>query len=89
MQLAHQPDYAFHPGETLAEALDELGMDVSNLAQRTGLSRNWLEGLIGGSNAVNLTAASLLEQAISIPAGFWLRSQANFDHHSARVAVKP
>ena len=89
MQFAHQPDYAFHPGETLAEALDELGMTVSNLARKSGLSRDWLEGLIGGSNAVNLTAASLLEKAIGIPAGFWMRSQANFDHHSARVAVKP
>jgi len=38
--LPYVPDYAVPPGETLEEALEELGMSQSELARRTGRPEN-------------------------------------------------
>lgn len=89
MKSAHQPADACHPGATLTETLNELGMTIAGLAGRTGRSAPWLDSPVRGESAVTLAAATALEIAINIPTRCWRRHQANLDRHPARVARQP
>jgi addiction module HigA family antidote len=78
------PDYAVHPGLTLKESLDRTGMSQSDLAERSGLSRKTINGIINGRESVSHDTALLLEKVFRVPARFWVGLQSNFDAADAR-----
>ena len=80
-----QPDYAIHPGETLAETLEELGMSQAELAQRMGRPLQMISEIIQGKKAITAETALQLERATSVPANFWNSSQRNYEAALARV----
>ncbi len=80
-----QPDYAMHPGETLAETLDELGMSQAELAQRMGRPLQMISEIVQGKKAITAETALQLERATGIPANFWNSSQRNFEAAVARL----
>ena len=43
-----EPDYAVAPGETLSETLESLGMSQRDLALRTGMSADTINGNVEG-----------------------------------------
>jgi addiction module HigA family antidote len=80
-----QPDYAIHPGETLAETLEELGMSQAELAQRMGRPLQMLSEIIQGKKAITAETALQLERATGVPASFWNSSQRNYEANVARI----
>ena len=79
-----QPDYGIHPGETLAETLEELGMSQAELAQRMGRPLQMISEIIQGKKAITAETALQLERATGVPANFWNSSQRNYEATLAR-----
>jgi len=73
-----QPDYAIHPGETLSETLEEIGMSQAELAQRMGRPLQMISEIIQGKKAITAETALQLERATGVPANFWNSSQRNY-----------
>ena len=78
-KYAYQPDYAYHPGETLAETLDELGMSQAELAHRMGCPLKTINQIIHGKASITADTALQLEQVTGVPASFWNSAQRNFE----------
>ena len=76
-------DLIIHPGETLAEALEERNMTQSELAIRTGMSELYIEQVIKGQQDINPEFASKLEGAFGIESLFWMNLQKNYDRELA------
>lgn len=85
MTIPFQPDYAIHPGETLAETLEELGMSQAELAQRMGRPLQMISEIIQGKKAITAETALQLERATGVPANFWNSSQRNYEAVLARL----
>ena len=83
--LFFEPDYAIHPGETLAETLEELGMSQAELAQRMGRPLQMISEIIQGKKAITAETALQLERATGVPANFWNSSQRNYEATLARL----
>ena len=69
----YHPPIVFHPGETLEEKLEELGMDARALAEETGMSVAKVNGFLNGAVDVSADTAVRLEKALGITARFWLK----------------
>jgi HTH-type transcriptional regulator / antitoxin HigA len=78
------PQVAFHPGETLSEKLDELGMGPKEFAIRTGKPEKTIIAVIKGKSSITPEMAVQFEQVLKIPAHFWLNIQQNYDEFIAR-----
>jgi len=59
--LLFEPDYAIHPGETLAETLEELGMSQAELAQRMGRPLQMISEIIQGKKAITALGRDVAE----------------------------
>lgn len=84
----YQPPIAFHPGETLAEKLEELGYGPKEFATRTGKPEKTIFAIINGKSSVTPEMAVQFEQVLKIPAHFWLNKQRNYDEYLAREELK-
>ena len=76
-------DLIIHPGETLAEALEERNMTQSELAIRTGMSELFIEQVIKGQQDITPEFALKLEEAFGIESLFWMNLQKNYDRELA------
>ena len=72
-------DLIIHPGESLAEALEERNMTQSELAIRTGMSELYIEQVIKGQQDITPEFASKLEGTFGIESLFWMNLQKNYD----------
>src|SRR5260221_7092878 len=81
-----KPDYAFHPGETLAETLETLSMSQAELAQRTGRPLKTINEIVQGKAAITADTALQLERVTGVPANFWNNAQRNYEAALARQA---
>jgi HTH-type transcriptional regulator / antitoxin HigA len=77
-------DIAFHPGETLAEKLEELKMGPKEFAIRTGKPEKTIIAILKGTSSITPEMAVLFESVLKIPANFWIKRQFNFDEYKAR-----
>jgi addiction module HigA family antidote len=68
-----------HPGRLIKSELDELGVSVSEAAEKLGVTRSQLYRVINGESAVSAEMAYRLEKAIGSTADFWLRLQGKYD----------
>src|SRR5690606_8023211 len=82
---AFNPDYAVIPGETLAETLAKTGMTQQELANRSGLARKTINGIINGSEPITPDTAIQFEKVFRVPARFWINLQNNYDEAKARL----
>jgi HTH-type transcriptional regulator/antitoxin HigA len=76
-------DIAFHPGETLAEKLDELKMGPKEFAIRSGKPEKTIIGILKGESSITPEMAVLFESVLKIPARFWIKRQYAFDEYKA------
>ena len=76
-----------HPGEVIADGLQESGISKVDLAAALGVSRNTVYGLINQKQAVTAEMAVRLEAAFGSTAETWLNMQAAHDLWKARTAV--
>lgn len=72
-------DLIIHPGETLAEALEDRGMSQRELAIRTGMTEKHISTVVHGQKGISPAFARKLEYALGIEASFWMNLQANYD----------
>lgn len=73
------PGLVIHPGETIADILEDRKLTQRGLARRAGVSEPFLSDVICGKKGVSKTLAMGLEHALGVPSSFWLNLQTNFD----------
>lgn len=73
------PDLIIHPGETIADVLEERGLSQIELAARTGVTPAYVSNVISGKKDISASFAMSLEYALGVPKSFWLNLQANYD----------
>ncbi|MDR1461980.1 MAG: HigA family addiction module antidote protein [Azoarcus sp.] len=79
-----------HPGELLREdVIAELGLSVTEAAERLGMSRVAFSRVLNGKAAVSPDLAIRLERAGVSTARAWLAMQANYDLAQARKHPQP
>ena len=83
-----QPDWVSPPGDTVADALEELRMSQADLALRTGFTRKHINRLLRGNVAITAEAAVRLEAVLGEPASFWLSREAQYREALARRAAQ-
>ena len=81
----YTPPTVTHPGITLKEKLDELGMSQKEFAVRTGKPEQTIVKVIDGKSALTPDMAVKFESVLGIPATFWLNRQQNYDEAVARL----
>lgn len=72
-------DLVIHPGETIADVLEERGITQTELAIRTGVTPAYISSIISGKKNISTKFAMSLEYALGVPKSFWLNLQANYD----------
>jgi HTH-type transcriptional regulator/antitoxin HigA len=82
---AFQPDYAVHPGETIAEWLEEQSMTQAEFAVRIGMSAKALNQMVRGHAPVTPETSLRLEAVTGIPARTWNALQALYAEDLARI----
>ena len=72
----HSPS---HPGPIIRDALEDLGLSVTDAARILNVSRPTLSTLLNERSGVSPEMAVRLSKAIGSTPGFWLRLQMNYD----------
>lgn len=78
-KLKFNPNYAVHPGETLLETIDAMGISQMQLAERTGKTTKAINEIIKGKAAITPQTALQLERVLNIQASFWNSLQKRYD----------
>lgn len=73
------PDHASHPGELLAEELEERGMSQRALAQKIGRPVQAINEICRGRKRITAETALALQDALGISAHVWLGLQVQYD----------
>lgn len=68
-----------HPGETLAEVLEDREITQAELAARTGVSTAYVNNIIKGKKGISAKFAMGLEYALNVPKSFWMNLLSNYD----------
>lgn len=84
-QNQYFPQSIPHPGETLIEKLEEMGMGPKEFALRTGKPEKTITAILKGDSSITADMAVQFENVTKIPAHFWLNSQRSYDEYLARV----
>ena len=77
-----------HPGEYLAETLDELGVSQARFAREIGVSPMRISHVIKGSRPVTAELALLFGRALEQSPQYWLNLQADFDLKTAESSLR-
>ena len=75
---AFPPLYTILPGETLAETLEAMGMTPKELARRIGQPGKIINEILNGEAAISQKMALALDQALGVPASFWINLEKNY-----------
>lgn len=78
---------AIHPGEHLAEQLEELGMPAAELGRRLGVPTNRITAILHGRRAITGDTALRLGHFFGNSPLFWLNLQALYDLRTAAKKV--
>lgn len=74
----------YHPGETLDEKLQEMGMSVKEFALRVSKPEKTIIAVLKGKSSVTPDMAVAFEMVTKIPANLWLNLQRSYDEFIAR-----
>lgn len=83
-QNEYVPSIVFHPGETLEEKLQEMGMGPKEFALRTNKPEKTITAILKGDSSITSDMAVQFENVTKIPAHFWLKQQVQYDEFVAR-----
>lgn len=78
------PQSVPHPGETLAEKLEEMNMGPKEFAIRTGKPEKTITAILKEESGITPDMAVVFETVLNIPAKFWLNTQRAYDEYKAR-----
>ena len=76
-----------HPGEILADELEETGITATELARQLRVPQNRISQIITGKRAITGDTALRLGHWFGNSAEFWLNLQASFDLRMAAAAA--
>ena len=82
--MAREP---IHPGEHLAEALEELGLSAAELARQIDVPTNRITSILNGTRAVTADTALRLGHWFGTSAEFWLNLQKLYELRLAEAEV--
>jgi addiction module HigA family antidote len=80
---------AIHPGEFLAEILEDAAMSQAEFARRVGVSPMRISHVINGSRPVTAELACLFGAAFGQTPQYWLNLQMDFDLKTIAPTVSP
>jgi antitoxin HigA-1 len=75
-----------HPGEHLAEAIEELGISAAELARQISVPTNRITGILNGRRAITGDTALRLGHWFGTSAEFWLNLQTLYELRLAEQA---
>lgn len=75
----YHPQIVFHPGETLAEKLEEMGMSPKKFALQSRVPEKVVLSILKCVIGVTPDMAERFEKVLKIPAHFWMNKQRSFD----------
>ena len=78
------PSMLIHPGEMLKEEIEARGITQKDLSKRMGVSYTVCNEILNGKRPITTEYALLLEAALGIDAGIWLRLQADYNMQKAK-----
>ncbi len=73
-----------HPGSLLKEEIEYRGISQKKLSTQTGISYTVLNEVLNCKRPVSTEYALLLEAALGIEAGFWIKMQIDYDIQTAK-----
>ena len=76
-----------HPGEHLAEILDELGIAQCRLAKAINVSPRRVIEIVHGKRSVTADSALRIGKALGMSPEFWLNLQSMYDLEVSRAAI--
>ena len=76
-----------HPGEHLAEILDELGITQYRLAKAVGVSPRRINEIVHGKRAITADSALRIGKALDTSPEYWLNLQRMYDLEIAGSAL--
>ncbi len=76
-----------HPGEVLADELEEIGLSAAQLARTLQVPPNRISQIIAGKRAITADTALRLAQYFGMSPDFWMNLQKAYDLDRARQAV--
>ena len=78
-----------HPGEILRDALEGLGMTVTDFAEHIGVARSTVNRVLSGSAGISPDMSIRLAEAFSQPTrDIWLKMQMDYDFWQALQAKR-
>lgn len=75
----YKPQTMTHPSEILIERLEELGLSLEEFASISHISSSELNSFIEDKSSLDEIIALKLENALKIPATFWLNLQNKYN----------
>lgn len=78
---------AIHPGEYLAEILEELHISQAEFARAIGVSAMRISHIIKGQRPVTAELALLFGKALDQSPSYWLNLQSTYDLKTAAVGL--
>ncbi|TCO10850.1 HigA family addiction module antitoxin [Natronoflexus pectinivorans] len=83
------PHKATHPGTLIKDELEARPeLKQKDLAKEIGVKASFLNEIIKGNRPITADIAILLEEALEIPADYWMKFQSQFEIDKARVKEK-
>lgn len=83
------PITAIHPGEHLAEELNELGISASELARKLGVPANRITAILNRQRSISADTALRLAHFFGTSANFWMNLQVIYDLRIAEQKSNP
>ena len=83
--MQKRPIYPIHPGEILADELEELGKTPTQLARELHVPANRISQLVAGKRSMTADTALRLEKWLGVSATFWLNLQKRYELDVARA----
>ena len=80
---------AIHPGEFLADTLEELGIAQAAFARIIGVSPMRISHVIKGARPVTAELALLFGRAFDQSPQYWLNLQVDYDLKTAEASIGP
>ena len=78
---------AIHPGEFLAETLQELGISQARFARAIGVSPMRISHIVNGTRPVSAELALRIGRALGQSPQYWLNLQTMYDLKMAEAAI--
>ncbi|RZJ29750.1 MAG: ImmA/IrrE family metallo-endopeptidase, partial [Chryseobacterium sp.] len=86
MTETFQPNWVSVPGDTILDILEERNLSIDSFAKEMGKPRNFIYGLVNGTNSINEELSEKLANILGPSVDFWMRRE--FQYREGLVRLK-